>query len=102
MEEQEKEVGKDNVEEKAAKKQKKSSSTGSGKRKVKGAEWQIPNYAGGVDSTTSVLPAEKMDIAIEIPVWKQPITFPAESSSTAKSSSSVPTKVRFSSSVTTR
>jgi hypothetical protein len=85
MDGQEKEDGKDNVEEKAGKKQKKSSSNSSGKHKAKRAEWQIPNYANGVGSIAPVLPQEKMDVAVEIPVWKQPVTFAAEPSLMANS-----------------
>jgi SNF2 family DNA or RNA helicase len=83
MEEQEKEVGKE--EEKAGKKQKQSSSNGSGKRKAKRAEWQIPNYVNDVGSTASVLPQEKMDVAVEIPVWKHPVMFATEPSSMVNS-----------------
>ena len=75
MEEQERDVGKGDVGEKLGKKQKKSSSNSSGKRKAKRAEWQIPDYAGGVGADASVPPQEKMDIRVEIPVWNQPATF---------------------------
>ena len=88
MEEQEKEVvGKD--EEKAGKKQKKSSPNGGGKRKAKRAEWQIPNYANGLGPTVSVLPQARMDVAVEIPVWKQPVMFASEASSSTAHSAHV-------------